>query len=127
MFVKLPSAYFNWQDTKDKLESLMGNPTWKNLEQFLLDFIEQSLTSTSICEEENPFPLLKNLLNDDSTFLTEILPNICRLALDMPILFPEGKLKILDRKSENVLELTREKVLLIMPTIKPTNPRFLIR
>lgn len=122
MFVKLPSAYFNWQDTKDKLESLEENPTWKNLEQFLLDFIEQSQTGTPICEEENPFPLLENLLNNDSTFLTKILPNICKLALEMPFLFPEGKLKILDRKSQDVLELTREKVLVTAPAIKSIKP-----
>ena len=111
MFVKLPSSFSNWPDTKEKLESLIGNSTWKNFEEFLLDFIKQSNRRNSICEDENPFPLLKNLLREDPTFLTNVLPKVCRLALEMPILFPEGKLKILDKNSEDVLELTRKKVI----------------
>ena len=136
MSVKLPSSYSNWSTTKEVLEKLLVDPSWKNLESSVLGFINETkgFRSRWICKEdcikagkEEEFqdindviqlPLLEIMVTEDPTFLTELLPHLVQLALDIEHLFPEGKIQILRRRTEDKIELSRKQVFYLLQIIK---------
>ncbi len=128
MSVKLPNSYSNWSITKGILEKLLVDPSWNYFKSAVLGFINEtkSFSSRWICKEdcrksgkEEEFqeindaidlPLLEIVVTEEGTFLTELLPRLLQLALDIEHLFPDGKIQVLRRRSEDKIELSRKQV-----------------